>query len=121
MKIMVVDDENAVQRLFEQRFRRELRSGTVEFIFAFSGEEALSYLENAGTSNLGLILSDINMPGMSGLKLLQTIHEKYPDLTIFMITAYGDEEKKQQAKNFGADEYFIKPIDFRNLKEKILT
>ncbi len=120
MKIMVVDDENAVQRLFEQRFRRELRTGTIEFTFAFSGEEALSYLENNGTSYPSLILSDINMPGMNGLELLQNIRENFPALTVFMITAYGDEEKKQQAKSIGADEYFIKPIDFKSLKKKII-
>jgi len=93
---MVVDDENAVQRLFEQRFRRELRTGTVEFTFAFSGEEALSYLENKSTSCPSLILSDINMPGMSGLELLQIIGEKFPALTVYMITAYGDEEKNSK-------------------------
>ncbi len=114
---MVVDDEKSIQRLFEQRFRRELRNGTVKFQFAFSGEEALKQIENV---NPNLILSDINMPGMSGLELLQIVHKKYPALIIYMITAYGDEEKKQQAKNFGADEYLTKPIDFRSLKEKII-
>ncbi len=114
---MVIDDEKSIQRLFEQRFRKELRKGTIKFQFAFSGEDALKQIENV---NPNLILSDINMPGMSGLELLQIIREKYPALTIFMITAYGNEEKQQQAKTYGANEYFVKPLDFKSLKKKII-
>lgn len=117
MKVMVVDDEKSVQRLFEQRFRKELRSGTVEFEFAFSGEEALSYLEKCGTTNLSSIFSDINMPGMDGLQLLQIIRQNYSDIPVFMITAYGDEAHKQEAKSLGAYEYLTKPLDFKKLKK----
>ena len=76
MKILVVDDEKDVQVLFEQRFRKEIRNKEMEFVFAFSGEEALAYL-NEHEHEAVLILSDINMPGMSGLELLRHIKEKY--------------------------------------------
>jgi len=121
MKIMVVDDEKTVQRLFEQRFRKERRNGMVEFQFAFSGEEALTYLENDGTANLTLILSDINMPGMNGLQLLQIIKKNYSDLRVLMITAYDDEKNRQQSKIFGAAEYLTKPLDFEKLKKIIMN
>ena len=117
MKIMVVDDEKSVQRLFNQRFRKELRCGSIEFEFAFSGEEALLYLAKSGTDNLRSIFSDINMPGMDGLQLLQNIRKNYSDIPVFMITAYDDEANKLQAKSFGADEYLTKPLDFKRLKE----
>ena len=119
MKIMVVDDEQDVKVLFEQRFRREIRSGKIEFHFAFSGEGGLEYLENNGTAKLVLILSDINMPGMNGLELLKKIKERYPKLPVFMITAYGDEHNYQMAMDYGAEAYFDKPIDFDDLKNKI--
>jgi CheY-like chemotaxis protein len=121
MKILVVDDERDVQRLFEQRFRKERRSGQVEFRFAFSATEALSYLEQDDETNLSLIVSDINMPEMSGLELLQIIREKYPEQRIFMITAYNDDKNRQQAEAFGADAYLTKPIDFEGLKKRILN
>src|SRR5258708_17558675 len=91
MKILVVDDEKDMQTLFEQRFRKEIRSNEMQFVFAFSGEEALTYL-NQHVHEAVLILSDINMPGMSGLELLEHIKEKYskPPPIVMMITAYGD-------------------------------
>lgn len=120
MKILVVDDEKDVQFLFQQRFRREIRKGDMEFVFAFSGEEALAYLDRSDHEAL-LILSDINMPGMSGLELLSTVKKNYinPPPVVMMITAYGDEENKQQAINLGADEFLVKPLDFGLLKEKL--
>jgi CheY-like chemotaxis protein len=119
MKIMVVDDEEDVQILFKQRFRKEIKSGTVEFQFAFSGESALDYLQREGTSNIAQILSDINMPDMNGIELLKKIKEKYQDLRVSMITAYADEGNVHEAKEHGCDNYFTKPIDFVNLKKKI--
>ena len=91
MKILVVDDEKDIQPLFMQRFRREIRNGELEFVFAYSGEEALVYLKNY-LHQAVLILSDINMPGMSGLELLQRIKERHhqPPPVVMMITAYGD-------------------------------
>lgn len=120
MKILVVDDEKDVQVLFEQRFRREMRSGEIEFVFAFSGEEALTYLEK-NSSQAVLILSDINMPGMSGLQLLGLIKEKYkvPPPLVMMITAYGDAENYNTAMSLGADAFLTKPLDFSMLKEKL--
>lgn len=120
MKVLVVDDERDVQTLFEQRFRKEIRSGEVFFDFAFSGEEALEYLHRHEQEAV-LILSDINMPGMSGLELLRRIKEEYqePPPLVMMITAYGDAENFNTAKNLGADDFLTKPVDFTSLKEKL--
>jgi two-component system, chemotaxis family, chemotaxis protein CheY len=120
MKILVVDDEKDMQMLFEQRFRKEIREQIVEFVFAFSGEEAMSYL-NKHEHEAVLILSDINMPGMSGLELLEHIKQKYskPPPIVMMITAYGDAENFNTAKRLGADDFLTKPVDFTLLKEKL--
>ena len=120
MKILVVDDEQDVKILFEQRFRKEIKSGEMEFVFAFSGEDALKYL-NKHEHEAVLILSDINMPGMSGLDLLEQIKKKYhkPPPLVMMITAYGDAENFNIAKQLGADDFLTKPVDFTALKEKL--
>lgn len=120
MKILVVDDEPDVKILFEQRFRKEIKSGFVEFVFAFSGEEALVEL-NKWEHEAMLILSDINMPGMSGLQLLESVKKKYmkPPPIVMMITAYGDSENYKIAKELGADDFLTKPVDFVALKEKL--
>ena len=122
MKILVVDDESDVQTLFQQRFRKEIRDKEMEFVFAFSGEEALNFMQNH-THEAVLILSDINMPGMSGLELLRHIKEKYekPPPVVMMITAYGDDENYSQAMSLGADDFLTKPVDFSALKEKLKT
>ena len=122
MKILVVDDEKDVQILFEQRFRKEIKTGEMLLHFAFSGEEALEYMK-ANEHEAVLILSDINMPGMSGLELLQHIKEKYekPPPVVMMITAYGDSENYDQAMKLGADDFLTKPVDFVSLKEKLKT
>jgi len=119
MKILVVDDEMDIQTLFEQRFRKEIREKSLEFVFAFSGEDALTYL-NKHEHEAVLILSDINMPGMSGLELLGHIKQKYhkPPPMVMMITAYGDAENFKMAKELGADDFLTKPVDFTVLKEK---
>lgn len=120
MKVLVVDDEKDVQILFEQRFRKEMKTGEMEFVFAFSGEEALLYL-NEHNHEAVLILSDINMPGMSGLDLLKHIKQKYsqPPPVVMMITAYGDAENFSTAMKLGADDFLTKPVDFTSLKEKL--
>jgi len=119
-KVLVVDDERDIQTLFEQRFRKEIRNGELDFVFAFSGEEALTYL-NQHEQQAVLILSDINMPGMSGLALLKHIKEKYekPPPVVIMITAYGDQENYNTAMQLGADDFLTKPVDFNALKEKL--
>jgi CheY-like chemotaxis protein len=121
MKILVVDDETDVKDLFLQRFRKEIKKGEIDFAFAFSGEEALTYLK-AHKQEAVLILSDINMPGMSGLELLEKIKKDYtaPPPTVMMVTAYGDEENFNTAKRLGADDFLTKPVDFKVLKEKLI-
>ena len=120
MKILVVDDEQDVKTLFEQRFRKEMRNGEMEFAFAFSGEEALKYLDTYDHEAV-LILSDINMPGMSGLELLRHIKEMRhePPPVVMMITAYGDADNYNAAMRLGADDFLTKPVDFTVLKEKL--
>jgi CheY-like chemotaxis protein len=122
MKILVVDDETDVQTLFEQRFRKEIKNGEIQLMFAFSGEEALSYM-NHHEQEAVLILSDINMPGMSGLVLLKHIKQKYlkPAPIVMMITAYGDDENYNEAMSLRADDFLTKPLDFQLLKEKLKT
>ncbi len=120
MKILVVDDEKDVQLLFQQRFRKEIRNNELHFAFAFSGEEALTYLAELNHEAV-LILSDINMPGMSGLELLEQIKKNFvkPPPVVMMITAYGDKENYDTAMKLGADDFLTKPVDFGILKEKL--
>jgi CheY-like chemotaxis protein len=120
MKILVVDDERDVQVLFQQRFRREIRNNELDFAFAFSGEEALTYM-NDHNHEAVLILSDINMPGMSGLELLEQIKKNFhkPPPVVMMITAYGDKENYDTAMKLGADDFLTKPVEFGILKEKL--
>ena len=123
MKILVVDDELDIQPLFEQRFRKEIKKDEIQFVFAHSGEEALNYLSSSNNHEAVLILSDINMPGMSGLELLGKIKQEYnaPPPVVMMITAYGDSENYNSAMELGADDFITKPVDFTALKEKINT
>ncbi len=122
MKILVVDDEPDVQTLFEQKFRKDIRQQTMEFVFAHSGNEALHYLSKHDHEAV-LILSDINMPGMTGLELLSKIKAQYktPPPVVMMITAYGDPEMKSSAVQLGADDFLTKPLDFTLLREKLQT
>src|SRR6476620_7131473 len=120
MNLLVVDDEQDVRPLFEQRFRKVIISRTAQFAFATSGEEALGYL-NHHLHEAVLILSDINMPGMSGLELLRHIKQKYsqPPPIVMMVTAYGDADNYNQAIQLGADDFLTKPLDFNLLREKL--
>lgn len=120
MKILVVDDEQDVQLLFQQRFRREIKKQEMDFEFAFSGEQALDYMQD-NPHEAVLILSDINMPGMSGLELLEQIKTDYknPPPVVMMITAYGDQENYNNAMRLGADDFLTKPLEFSKLKEKL--
>jgi CheY-like chemotaxis protein len=119
--VLVVDDEPDVEVLFRQQFRRELRSGRFIMDFAQSAAEALDRIANAGAATLILILSDINMPGMSGLELLPRARLARPDVPIIMITAYGDAETKRRALAGGAEALLTKPIDFALLRNEIET
>lgn len=119
--ILVVDDEPDVEALFRQHFRRDLRDGRFAMEFAQSAPAALQCISNAGSASLILILSDINMPGMSGLELLPKAKAVRPDVPIIMITAYGDADTKRKALESGADALFTKPIDFGMLRTEIDT
>ena len=119
MRILVVDDEKDVELLFKQKFRREVKSKKLDLVFAFSGQEALDLLGTYEPPKVVYIFSDINMPGMTGLELLDIVKEKYPNIKVSMISAYGDEQNYKKAINSGAKEFFTKPIDFKSLKEEI--
>jgi len=119
--ILVVDDEPDVEALFRQQFRRELRSGRFTMEFAQSAPAAIEAITAAANASLILILSDINMPGMSGLELLPKAKEIRPDVPVIMITAYGDADTKRRALERGADALLTKPIDFLALRSEIDT
>lgn len=119
MKFLVVDDEKDVEMLFRQKFRKEIRSGKIELEFAFSGDEALEILRIRKPPDVMYIFSDINMPGMTGLELLERVKNEFPSIHISMISAYGDSENYDRAINSGAREFFTKPIDFDTLKVEI--
>jgi CheY-like chemotaxis protein len=117
--ILVVDDEPDVEVLFRQRFRRDLRAGRFTMEFAQSGPAALRRISDAAGVSLILILSDINMPGMSGLELLPKAKALRPDVPVIMITAYGDADTKRTALENGAEALLTKPIDFITLRNEI--
>ena len=121
MKILVVDDEKDVEPLFRMRFRREIAKGELELVFAFSGEEALSTLHAHGQADVVLVLSDINMPGMTGLELLGKIKQNPPPVPVCMMTAYDNDDYRTKAEALECDGYVSKPIDFKALKDTIST
>ena len=119
--ILVVDDEPDVEVLFRQQFRHDLRDGRFTMDFAQSAPAALERIADAEGVSIILILSDINMPGMSGLELLPKAKAARPDVPVIMITAYGDAETKRKALEGGAEALFTKPIDFGELRSEIDT
>ena len=120
MKFLIVDDEKDVEMLFRQKFRKEIKSGEIEMVFAFSGQEALELLAKDKPPEVMYVFSDINMPGMTGLELLDDVKSRFPTINVSMISAYGDTENYNRAKESGAKEFFTKPIDFDSLKEEIV-
>jgi CheY-like chemotaxis protein len=119
VSILIVDDEPDMADLFRQRFRRETREGTYVLHFALSAQEALDRLDTGIEPQLIVILSDINMPGMDGLALLREIKRLRPDIPVMMVTAYGDEERRERASEYGAAEFITKPVDFDFLKGQL--
>ena len=119
--VLVVDDEPDVEALFRQQFRRDLRAQRFVMDFAISATDALMRIANTIEQALILILSDINMPGMTGLEMLPKVKEIRPDVPVIMITAYGDPETKRKAMESGASGLLTKPIDFSLLREEIDT
>jgi len=119
MKFLVVDDEEDVEMLFRQKFRKEIRKGLLKMVFAFSGKEAMEVLNSTQPPEVMYIFSDINMPGMSGLELLEKVKNQFPNIKVSMISAYGDRENYDRAIESGAKAFFTKPIDFNSLKDEI--
>lgn len=118
--ILVVDDEPDVELMFQHKFRKEIKAQKIEFHFSLSAAAAIAYLEAPShPAKATLILSDINMPGMNGLELLKVIKEKYAQLPVLMVTAYGDEASQKTAKQYGASGFINKPVDFTQLKQDI--
>jgi CheY-like chemotaxis protein len=109
MKFLVVDDEKDVEMLFRQKLRKEIRNGVIELDFAFSGNEALDTLRSRKPPEIMYIFSDINMPGMTGLELLEKVKSEFPEIKVSMISAYGDSENYERAMNSGAKELLTKP------------
>ena len=118
-RILMVDDEPDAQELFRQNFRREIRKGVYSFDFALSGEAALEVLKHDEPPKVVLVLSDINMPGMSGIDLLAEIRKTWSDVGVFMITAYGDNATEAKARDLGAERFLTKPVDFGRLKQDL--
>ena len=117
--ILVVDDEADIETLFRQQFRRDLKAGRFRMEFATSAQQALRIIEGADGRNIVLLLSDINMPGMSGLDLLPLAKAVRPDLAVIMVTAYGDIETRRRAVEGGAEGLLPKPIDFAALRAEV--
>ncbi len=121
VNLLLVDDEPDAMEMFRQKFRKELRRGDYDIRFAPSGIEALEMLHEHGPVHPLILLSDINMPGMTGLELLAEVKRRWPDLEVIMITAYGDEENRRRAREAGASDFVTKPVDFTDLKQKLGT
>lgn len=119
MKILVVDDEEDVQLLFKQHFRKEIKNKDVDFVFAMSAMEAINYLDELSPFDLFLVLSDINMPGMSGLEMVRIIKDSCPDLDIVMVSAYNDKDNYEKSILYGAKDLLPKPLDFSKLRKML--
>ncbi len=118
-RILMVDDEPDAELLFRQQFRKETRRGTYALDFARSGGEALRVLQSEAEAGVALVLSDINMPGMTGIELLDQIKANWPELAVIMITAYGDQATAEKVRHAGATGFMTKPVDFARLKAEI--
>ncbi|MGD1711937.1 response regulator [Dapis sp. BLCC M172] len=120
-RIIIVDNEEDMHYLFRRKFRKEIKADQVEIISFISATEALSYLESPEKTHIDLIISDINLPIINGLEMLQIIKEKYAQINVWMLTAHGYDENYKLAKKYGANDYLVKPINFEEIKQKILN
>jgi CheY-like chemotaxis protein len=118
-RILMVDDEPDAKELFRQQFRREIRQGVCVFDFAHSGYEALEFLNGEDAPQVILVLSDINMPGMTGIELLNEIKVKWPEIPVFMVTAYADRSTEERTREIGASAFLAKPVDFDLLRSHL--
>jgi YesN/AraC family two-component response regulator len=118
-KILIVDDEQDVELLFRLKFRKEIKEGLINLHFAFSGEEALRFLKSVHPMDVMMVLSDINMPGMNGLQLVEKVKAEFPELKIIMVSAYGDDKNYKDAMSKGVDDFVTKPVDFELLKSRM--
>ena len=116
-KVLVVDDEPDVEPMFRQQMRREVRAGRYEFLFALSGRHALEVLEEH--PDVRLVITDLNMPEMNGWELLDAMGEPWPEVPSMVVSAYGDEENARRAEASGARGFVVKPVNFRELREKV--
>ncbi|NEQ73950.1 MAG: response regulator [Okeania sp. SIO2C9] len=119
-RIIIVDNEPDMEYLFTKKFRKEIKSGSLTFIFFTSAIEVLSYLNSQENYSIDLIISDINLSTINGLEMLKKIKEKYKKIKVFMLTAHGYDEHYKIAKEYGTDDYLVKPINFEEIKQKIL-
>lgn len=119
MKILIVDDEQDVEVMFLQKFRKEIKNNQLEREFAFSGEQALKVLAQSQSSEVVNLFLGVDTPGMNGLELLANIKNRFPKITVSMISAYGDQENYNKTIKSGAKEFFTKPVDFESLKNEI--
>ena len=117
--ILVVDDESDVELLFNQKFRHELRNGDYKIDYALNGEAALQYLRALDPLDIAIVITDINMPGMSGFELLHILKNDYPALPVMVVTAYGDPQNFEKTRTMGADDFLTKPVNFEVLKDKL--
>lgn len=120
IRILVVDDEPDLAELVRQNFRREIRGGLYSFDFALSGEQALDVLRHGTPPEVVMVLSDINMPGMTGIDLLEIIHREWPAVRVCMITAYGDAATETRVREMGAGAFLTKPVDFARLRRQLV-
>ncbi|HMG16144.1 MAG TPA: response regulator [Saprospiraceae bacterium] len=121
MKILFVDDERDVKDLYTQRFRKEIKEGILQPFFAFSGTEAIALMSELDPMDIILLLSDINMPDMSGFELFSIVKDKFPYLHVWMVSAYGDQANMEKAIHMGAEQFFTKPIDFDLMRNKLFN
>jgi CheY-like chemotaxis protein len=116
LHLLLVDDEADTIELFRQSFRHEIRNGRIALRFATSGDDALALLAENGSADHIVLLSDINMPGMSGLDLLREVKRRWPAVKVIMVSAYGDADNRRQAADLGANAFVVKPVDFNQLR-----